>query len=150
MVKNKFFILLGWLLLNHILIAQTPLSNDDRMTWSYESTPSFDNDKSQDKLIRFVNANIMQVDTLKVEAIVYVQFEVDTLGFTHQHTILKGVNEQLDSEALRVCRLIRFDHPAIKGGKPACFTYLLPVKFKPNTPPNNPKRRACCFWRKKK
>ena len=129
------------------LLHRISSKKDSEMAWSYDSWPSFDNDRYQEKLNDFIQTNLIQIDTLNSTRIVYVQFEVDTLGFTYHHIVLKGINQQLNSEAVRVCKLIKFDHPAMKGGKPASFTYLLPIKFEPKTKPI-PKKKSCWFRRK--
>lgn len=130
------------------LLHRVSSKKDSEMTWSYDSWPSFDNDRYQEKLNNFIQTNLFQIDTLNSTQTVYVQFEVDTLGFTFHHKVLKGVNQQLDSEALRVCRLIKFDHPAMRGGRPAKFSYLLPIKFEPKTKPI-PKKKSCWLWRRR-
>lgn len=111
-----------------------------------DSWPSFDQDRKYDKLLHFIKDNLMQVDTLKKSEIVYVQFEVDTLGFTHRHIVLRGVNENLDAEALRVSKLIKFDNPAKQGGKPVCVIFILPIEFDPHKDVVFQKRE---FWKRK-
>ena len=66
-------------------------------------------------------------DTL--EGKVYVEFIVDTNGFTLCHKVIKGVRHDVDEEALRVARLIKFDKPAIQRGRPVEFKYCLPFVF---------------------
>lgn len=118
------------------------------MAWSYESMPSFDHDFKQDKLLNFVKDNLKQFDTLENEAIVYVQFEVDTMGFTHNHKVIRGIDEQLNAEALRVCHLIKFDNPAMQRGEPASIIYTLPIKFEPQKTPAL-KDKKSCRWKKR-
>lgn|GEM_PF-4505797 len=109
---------------------------------SFESMPSYENDRNQDKLFKLVKDNLKQFDTLSKPETVYVQFIVDTLGVTHQHKVLRGVNEQLDAEALRVCRMIKFDHPAKLRGKPVSMTNCLPIKFEPRKDFVSPKKKS--------
>lgn len=59
----------------------------------------------------------------------YVEFYIDTVGFTFDHRVLRGKRDDLDEEALRVTRLIKFDHPAKQRGKPIIVQYMVPVKF---------------------
>lgn len=68
----------------------------------------------------------------KIEGSVYVSFWIDTLGYTFEHKITKGVRLDLNEEALRVARLIRFDKPAMNRGKPIEIKSGIPVKFKLN------------------
>ena len=65
---------------------------------------------------------------------------VDKQGFTHNHEVIKGVNEQLDTEALRICKLIKFDYPAKQLGEPVNLIYYQRIKFEPkDTPISNKK-----------
>lgn len=65
-----------------------------------------------------------------IEGKVYVKYLVDTLGITRDHLIEKGIREDLDSEALRITKMIKYETPARYKGKPVFFFYTLPVKFK--------------------
>jgi protein TonB len=129
-------------------MAQDTNDESIEMVSALDSPPSFDNDWSYNKLLNFIKDNLMQIDTLEKTEVVYVQFQIDTMGFTHHHKVLRGVNEQLDAEALRVCRLIKFDHPAKQGGKPVSITYQLPIKFEPRKDSVSQKK-PWCFWRRR-
>ena len=149
MVKKSSFLVCAFLLSANVALAQDSISKENRTWLSYESMPSFDHDRKYDKLFKLINENLAQFDTLSKSETVYVQFLVDTMGVTHQHKVLKGVNQQLDEEALRVCRLIKFDHPAMRTGKPVETYYTVPIRFEPpQTQPITKKR--CVFGRKKK
>ena len=59
-----------------------------------------------------------------------VQFAIDTLGQTHEHHVIKSIHEDLDKEALRVARLIKFDVPARQRAKAVRVNYyVIPVDF---------------------
>lgn len=111
----------------------------EEMVWSVESTPCFDNDKECVKLSNLIYSNLKQIDTITQPKTIYVEFLVDTLGYTHDHTVLNPTNSVLDDEALRVCRLVKFDHPAMQRNHPVCMKMYFPVKFKP-TPPKKQKQ----------
>jgi TonB family protein len=64
-----------------------------------------------------------------IEGTVFVLFIVDTNGTTYNHRILKGIREDIDLEALRVARLLRFENPAMQRDKPIKIKYYLPIKF---------------------
>lgn len=84
-------------------------------------------------LNEFIQSNLKYPKTAlkdSLEGIVYITMIVDKEGRTSDHTILKRVREDLDNEALRVSRLIKFDLPAFQGGKPVKVKYLIPVTFK--------------------
>ncbi len=65
-----------------------------------------------------------------LEGTVMVSFWVDTLGSTTDHQVIRGVRKDLDKEALRVAKLIRFEKPAMQLGKPIKVPFTVPVKFK--------------------
>lgn len=65
----------------------------------------------------------------KIEGFVYIECLVDSAGVTSDHKVLKGIREDLDQEALRVARLVRFETGAKKGGKHVRVKYTVPVKF---------------------
>lgn len=90
--------------------------------------PQFDGD-----LTEFINSNIKypkNVSPVRSKEIVFIQLDIDTLGRTFNHHIVKGVHPIIDSEALRVARLITFKTPAIKNGKSMVFTMKVPFIFK--------------------
>jgi len=124
------------LVLENYAKSQDTISSDcyDMMVWSVESTPCFDNDKECVKLSNLIYSNLKQIDTITQPKTIYVEFLVDTLGYTHDHTVLNPTNSVLDDEALRVCRLVKFDHPAKQRNHPVCMKMYFPVKFKPKQP----------------
>ena len=113
--------------------AQDTINKSVEIVSALDSWPSFDHDQKQERLLDFIKNNLAKTDTLKKREVVYVQFEVDTLGYTCCHKVLRGVNEQLDTEALRVSELIKFDNPAKQGGKPVSVIFILPIEFEPHT-----------------
>jgi len=60
---------------------------------------------------------------------VYVSVVIDSTGKTKEVKLLKGVQSDLDAEALRVISLITNWLPAIKDGKAIESTISFPVKF---------------------
>ena len=105
---------------------------------SPEEIPIFDKD-SQDpqRLHNFILENLKYTETAledKIEVRIYIKFWIDTAGYTHNHRIIKGVREDLDREALRVAKLIKFDEPAKTRGKPVgyCFSMVIPFNLPEN------------------
>jgi protein TonB len=81
----------------------------------------------------FINENINYPKKAfkdSIEGIVYISMDVGTDGSTHNHIVIKGIREDLDNEAIRIAKLIKFEKPAIQNGKPAKVKYTLPVEFK--------------------
>ena len=87
------------------------------------------------ELIKNIATNIIYPETAiqdKIEGRVVVTFWIETDGSTSGHKITKSVREDLDKEALRVVKLIKFDEPAKNGGQPVGMCYSLPVLFRLN------------------
>lgn len=66
----------------------------------------------------------------KIEGIVVIQFTIDKNGKLVNPSILKGANELLDNEALRVVKESPQWEPAMIKGKPVGVTLALPVTFR--------------------
>lgn len=64
-----------------------------------------------------------------IEGIVFVSFVVEKDGSTTDHKLVKGIRTELDKEAVRVSKLIKFEKPAMQNGKPIKVSYTLPVEF---------------------
>ena len=82
---------------------------------------------------KFIDENLRYPESAKkdkIEGKIFVSFWIDTLGYTSEHKITKGIRPDLDEEALRVARLIKFDRPAMNGGKPIKVIFTLPFDFK--------------------
>jgi len=87
------------------------------------------------KMIEFIQVNLKYPESAKkdrIEGTVYVQFWVDTNGFTSEHRIVKSVRQDVDYEALRVAKLIKYDIPAkndIGGDKYVGICTQFPFSF---------------------
>lgn len=84
-------------------------------------------------LNEFIVENLRYPETAKkdkIEGRVFVCFWIDTLGYTIEHKVAQGIRPDLDEEALRVARLIKFDKPAMNKGKPIKVVFMLPFDFK--------------------
>lgn len=84
-------------------------------------------------LMRWIAANLRYPERAQqndIEGRVIVKFVVNTDGSIEQASILKGVDKDLDAEALRVVRHMPRWHPAKNNGEPVRSYYTLPVTFK--------------------
>lgn len=99
--------------------------------FALDSWPDF-NKESLKGLEKFIVENVREVDVPEGNSRVIVQFLVDTLGYTYDHEIISEINSELDNEALRISRLLKFERPAMQRGKPVNVTYTLPFDFKKN------------------
>lgn len=111
---------------------------DNQVFGDPEQSPIFDK-QSPYGLLLFIEENLRYPETAiedKIEGKVFVDFWIDTVGCTQEHRIIKGIREDLDNEALRVVKLLKFEEPAKNRGKPFgyCFTisisFVLPKKVK--------------------
>lgn len=66
----------------------------------------------------------------RISGDVYMQFEVDTLGYVKDICIIKGVHPVLDLEAYRAVQLLhRFKYPGIQDGEVKSITLTLPIRY---------------------
>lgn len=102
--------------------------NTQDLIFACESMPIF-----KGTLLQFVQSQIHYPQTAirdNVEGDVFVSFWVDERGYTIEHTIVRGVRTDLDNEALRIARTIKFEKPAMQNKKPVRVKYTIPVRFK--------------------
>ena len=134
MVKKFILILtfIGFVFLHNVIAQNCKTAQNDsiEMIFGVEAWPYFNNKGSTKGLSKFIEENVREVNVPEGNTRVVVQFLVDTLGYTSDHKIIRGINPELDNEALRVSRLLKFMYPAIQRGKPINFTYTLPFDFK--------------------
>ncbi|MPM55156.1 hypothetical protein SDC9_101949 [bioreactor metagenome] len=98
-----------------------------------ESMPVFrEGDNSWQELMDFISRHLRYPATAwedSVEGRVIIIFTVERSGDTDNHKVVRGVREDLDNEALRVAKLLKFEVPAIQRGKPVRVRFTLPVVF---------------------
>lgn len=125
MVKRLFFVILT-ILLQINIFGQ----NEAELIVVVETPPVFDGD-----LEDFINKNIeypLSAIQDSIEGVVFVSFYIDTLGYTFNHHIQKGVRADLNEEALRVTKLVKFVSAAKQRGKAIIVNYIVPVRFSLN------------------
>jgi TonB family protein len=79
-------------------------------------------------LIEFINKNLTYPKENYVVGKVYVEFIVDTLGFVKNVKIKKGINKEMDKEAIRIVKLLTFI-PGKIYDKPTEVKMTLPISF---------------------
>lgn len=97
-----------------------------------ESIPDFRKKNGNEKLIKFIVQNLQYPETAlkdSLEGRVITQFWIYNLGNTYDHKIVRGIREDLDNEALRVVKLLKYEVPAMLRGKPAALRFTLPIIF---------------------
>jgi bla regulator protein blaR1 len=84
-------------------------------------------------ILQFIAENTKYPENAKTKGIqgrVVVRFAVETDGSIDKISVLKGVDPELDAEALRVTSSLPvFEKPAIANGKPVSVWYMLPITF---------------------
>ncbi len=83
----------------------------------------------------FIQNKIHYPESAKMDSIqgkVFVTFWIDTTGNTINCKVIRGIRKDLDNEALRVAKLIKFEKPAMQRGKPVKVKYVIPIEFKLN------------------
>jgi TonB family protein len=123
MVK-LFRCILGLLFTHGIAFAQHP---DSVVFYEVDQLPIY-----KGNLRSFISNQINYPETAlldSIEGIVQVTFSIDTNGVTNNHRLLKSVRYDIDSEALRVAKLLQFETPAMNNKRPIETTFLLPIKF---------------------
>ena len=125
MVRKLLFILLFIVPLE--IKCQTADTTDVELIIYFDKAPLYDGD-----LKDFIQKNIKYPSSAvndSVEGTVIVSFVIDTLGKTINHTVVRGVRDDLNNEALRVSKLIKFDKPASQKGRPIPIQYVIPIVF---------------------
>lgn len=84
-------------------------------------------------LDKFVKDNLIYPPTAikdKIEGNVLISFWINDNGTTSNYKIERGKRNDLDEEALRIAKLIKFSKPAYAGGKPIKIKYYYTFRFK--------------------
>jgi len=85
-----------------------------------------------DALLKYVYANTVYPEIAKennIQGRVIVKFCVTAKGGINQISIFKGVDPELDKEAMRVVKTITSFKPGKQGGKPVPVWFILPINF---------------------
>lgn len=129
MIRKTLFIL--FMLNTYVSFSQDTSRNDAIFSDKYSKYPAYNN--GMKGLFEFIRANLVYPQTAiddSIEGRVYIEYIVDTLGYTSNHKIIRGVREDIDNEALRVARLIKYDKPAFSWrDEPVECVYYLPINF---------------------
>ena len=83
-------------------------------------------------MYKFINSNLVYPKAAKEKNIsgkVNVRFSVDTDGSISGVSVVKGINPELDAEAIRVIKLLPAWKPGKLEGKPVKVWYSMPVTF---------------------
>lgn len=106
-------------------------SDDDKVFTAVEQQAEFPGGYA--KLVKFLKDNIKYPSSARrmgIEGKVYVKFIVDKEGAISNIEILKGINADLDKEAVRVIKLMPPWKPGRQNGRSVKSPFVLPVSFK--------------------
>jgi len=84
------------------------------------------------ELLKYIGANTNYPEVAKennIQGRVIVRFCVTAKGGVSQVSILKGVDPELDAEAIRVVNTLPAFKPGKQGGKPVPVWYMVPITF---------------------
>lgn len=84
------------------------------------------------ELLKFIAENTVYPEVAKennIQGRVIVRFCVTAKGGVSQVSVLKGVDPELDKEAIRVVNMLPAFKPGKQGGKPVPVWYMVPITF---------------------
>jgi periplasmic protein TonB len=84
------------------------------------------------ELLKYIGLNTQYPEVAKennIQGRVIVRFCVTSKGGVSQVSILKGVDPELDKEAIRVVNTLPTFKPGKQGGKPVPVWYMVPITF---------------------
>lgn len=123
----RIYLLILFLSFATFLNGQTVDTTEVAIITYIEEAPLFDGDLKkfiQSELVYPINA---KNDT--IEGTVIISFMIDTLGLTTNHRVVKGIREDLNNEALRISKLIKFYKPALQKSRPIVVNFTVPIVF---------------------
>ncbi len=87
----------------------------------------------KDSLMKFIAknynyANTILPETKPINTKIYVQFVVGKDGVVRDQKILKGINGNMDKEALRVIKMMPKWKPGKQNGKAVSVSYIIPIQ----------------------
>lgn len=114
-----------------VAILNTQEQQDEEIFTVVEKMPAFPG--GDEARVKFMQENIKYPEEARKNGIsgtVSISFVVEKDGKITNVTLLRGVNELLDDEALRVVKMMPAWKPGIQKGKPVRVQYVLPISFK--------------------
>ena len=83
-------------------------------------------------LLKYIGENTRYPELAKehnIQGRVIIRFCVTSKGSVSQISVLKGVDPELDKEAIRVVKSLPTFRPGSQGGKPVPVWYMVPISF---------------------
>ena len=71
---------------------------------------------------------------VKTSGIVYIQFQIDSMGIASKHQVLKGINKLCNDAALKAVKVVPNEWlPGLLKNKKVTSDYIVPIRFDENT-----------------
>jgi TonB family protein len=89
--------------------------------------------EGRDAVVKYLAMNIkypVEAQKKGIQGRVICQFIIDKKGNVSQVSILRGVDKDIDAEAIRVVKAMPQWKPGLEKGKPVNVLYTLPISFK--------------------
>ncbi len=114
----------------NISYCQTIQKPDSSKTFYIENKPEFPG--GEDSMLKYIANNIIYPITAKenrIQGKVYIGFLITETGNIDSIKVLRGVDNDLDNEAIRVIKNMPKWKPATFKGKNVISHFQLPIKF---------------------
>lgn len=129
-MKAILFVLLLSFLVTFAVNAQKNQESEDKVFTEVDVQPVYPGGDTA--LFNFISENVkypVQAQENGIQGKVYIEFIIDKTGAVTNAKVYKGVNEELDKEALRVIKLLKKWTPGKNDGKPVNVKYCMPIFF---------------------
>ncbi|HVA98572.1 MAG TPA: hypothetical protein VNG53_06725 [Bacteroidia bacterium] len=87
----------------------------------------------QKALFKFLSTNLnsdsISVDSVKTKHVIFVTFEIDTVGKVNNFQIWKGINKKIDNKVIEVLKRFPNWEPPYLFGKPTIQSWSLPINI---------------------
>ncbi|WP_167607336.1 energy transducer TonB [Maribellus sediminis] len=86
----------------------------------------------QEALLKFISENVKYPENAiknEIQGKVFVNFIIDESGAVTKVKVLRGVDDDIDKEAVRVIKLLEKWTPGKEKGKAVKVKYTLPINF---------------------
>jgi TonB family protein len=83
-------------------------------------------------LLKYIGENTKYPELAKknnIQGRVIIRFCISSKGNINQVSVIKGVDPELDAEAIRVVKTLPVFEPGKQGGKPVPVWYMVPITF---------------------
>ena len=120
-----------------------PVHKDDEPYVVVEEMPAFPGGDSA--LLAYIVKNTIYPATAKANNIqgrVIIRFCVTKTGGVDKISVLRGVNDELDAESIRVVSSLPSFKPGKQGGVPVDVWYMVPITFKLDKPASGASKNA--------